>query len=241
MKHIDFQNYYPFEKYDTDNKNFDKYVGKTAADFLNHVHDDNYYWSRESPSKDIFIGNPKTQYINLWVNLASGTENMITEEDEQIEQKLYSLAFSDIVDDTLLHDHKESKEQVEKTLDNILTDRGSKYISKLNKFKSGEFVNLFNIENENLEKDTIYSYQLEDGDVYVFNTDSTPHIGITRDEFRDGQKGFRLSSETRLAILEMDINITELLQIEGTEIYINQDIARQLPEVGVYFMQQYHR
>ena len=57
---------------------------------------------------------------------------MITAEGEQIEQKLYSLAFSDIVDDILLENPRESKEQVEKTLDNILTDKGSRHISKLN-------------------------------------------------------------------------------------------------------------
>ena len=209
--HIDFQNYKDYEKYDTDipNEIFGEYIGSTAVDIHSPALKDYEKILPEKilPNKNIFIGNPETQYLNIWLYLAGGLE--VLNERHNKNDGFFSIGFFDIIDDNLLGNHEQSKEQIENTLDNIFTDTGSKRVTDINYFRPGSLINLSNIENDNIQKNIMYSNQLNEGDGYIFKTDSTPHIGIPRDVFNDKRRGFRLSSETRYAVQEKDFNIIE--------------------------------
>ena len=159
------------------------------------------------------------KYFNIWLKI-----------DGPPEAK--TLGFVDIVDpsfnkDTVLRDMSRDNENPNITLINK-----NKVASQLNINKVPEEANkvLYTPNNMN------------NGDILRFDSTSTPHTALNQDG-----NNWRLSAETRYAVLKVDFNLSSEYSIEGEELQIHyapDTIAKlntheMLTIVNTYFQEQF--
>ena len=158
------------------------------------------------------------KYFNIWLKI-DGT------------QVAKSLGFVDIVDPSF------NKDTV---LMNMLRDNENSSITRINKNKVATQLNINKVPDTN--KVLYTPNNMNNGDILRFDSTSTPHTALNQDG-----DNWRLSAETRYAVLKVDFDLSVEYHIEGEELQIHitpDTIAKlythgMLAIVNTYFQDQF--
>jgi len=145
----------------------------------------------------LFDNKHMLNYFNIWLKI-DGTPNAKT------------LAFVDIVDEPGL--------DKDTALTSMWTDTGNPDITRINKNKPGYLLNINALPERHR---VLYTPdKMDNGDILIFDTTSTPHKALVQNDDE-----WRLSVETRYAVLQLPFNLEELYEITSDSLVYRDNMV----------------